>query len=171
MRKHSLAMSISAAIALLSLGGTAFAAAAGPSGRHGAAAAGALVPARNLPGLTAASPLPPQLPVRTRIAPATSLASSLYESDSCAVATFGPTFECMAAGYYISYGVHVLGDCWEQGMAMWNGCYPLDADVKNLINVAAGVSCSSPDQATCLVVGWHYDNFRYGRRRQRHDPG
>ncbi len=164
MRRHSLAISISAVIALLSLGGTAFAAAAGPSGRHGAAAASAPVPARNMPGLTATSPLPPQLPAQTRIAPASSLVSSVYESDSCAVATSGPSFECMATGYDISYGVHVVGSCWEQGMVMWNGCYPSDADVKNLINVAAGVSCSSPDQATCLVVGWHYDNFRYERQ-------
>jgi hypothetical protein len=157
MRRHSLTMSVPAVIALLALGGSAYAATTGPSGSQRGAAIGSPAPARNLPGLTATSPLPP----RARIAPASSLASSLYDSDSCAAATFGPTFECMATGYYVSYGVHVLGDCWEQGMAMWNGCYPSDAEVKNLVNLATGVSCSSPDQATCLVVGEHYDNPRY----------
>jgi len=89
-------------------------------------------------------------------APAATYAYAAFTSDTCTVATFGPHFECMATGYYIDHGIHALGMCWEQGMVMWNGCYPADAVAKNLVTLPLGVSCSSPNFTTCSLVGEHY---------------
>jgi hypothetical protein len=94
-------------------------------------------------------------------APAATYAYAAFTSDTCTVATFGPHFECMATGYNIDHGIHALGMCWEQGMVMWNGCYPADAVAKNLVTLPLGVSCSSPNFTTCSLVGEHYDNPRY----------